>query len=79
MVCFLIPVTFIGSLVHQFIGITTVVPLNSFTSEALTVLYTVVFSFNLLLPICQRTWPQPLKGLLHYILSLSGNGGHGGE
>jgi hypothetical protein len=55
MVCFLILVTFIGSLLHQFIGLATSVPLISFTSEALTVLYTVVFSFNLLLPICQRT------------------------
>jgi len=38
-VCFLILVTFIGSLVHWFIGIATSLPLNSFTSEALTVLY----------------------------------------
>jgi hypothetical protein len=58
MVCFLILVTFIGSLLHQFIGLATSVPLISFTSEALTVLYTVVFSFNLLLPICQRTFCQ---------------------
>jgi hypothetical protein len=37
------------------------------------------FLLQLLLPICQRTLRLPLKGNLHYILSLSGNGGCGGE
>jgi hypothetical protein len=38
------------------LGLATAVPLSLFAFEALTVLYTVVFSFNLLLPICQRTF-----------------------
>ena len=55
-VCLLILVVFISSFVYRFIGLATSLPIYSCSSKAPTVLYTVVFSFNLLLPICQRTF-----------------------